>query len=155
MGTPTEAGTLGPDLRPQPGDTTIPGLVAGESDPAIPPNLAIALRELGEVEATALENDSPVPSASMLEDTKVLLLRLYEAYPYQYAVYPSHDGDMVIYACPEYERAIMLVRRADGKARCSVYVPEKPECVAYTGEGTIPGDALREAVAVLNGREGL
>ncbi len=155
MGTPTEAGTPEPDLRPQPEETTIPGMAMGEPDPAIPPNLAIALRELSEAEATALENDSPVPSAGMLEDTKVLLLRLYEAYPYQYAVYPSRRGDMVIYARPEYGRGIMLVRRADGRAWCSVCVPEKPEGVDYEGEGTIPADALREAVAVLNGREKL
>ncbi len=155
MGTPTETGTPEPNLRPQPGETTVPGLAAGESDPAIPPDLAIALGELGEAEATALENDSPAPSASMLDDTKVLLLRLYKAYPYQYAVYPSREGDMVIYARPEYGRSIMIVRRADDRARCSVRVPEKPKPVDCKGEGTIPGDALRKVVATLNGQEGL
>ncbi len=155
MGTPMEAGILEPELRTRPGERTVPGLAADESGPAIPRDLADALHKIDRAEATALENDLPIPSTRMLEDTRVLLRRLYEAYPRRYMVYPSISGDMVIYACPEYGRSIMIVRRADGRARCSVRVPEKPKPVDCRGEGTIPGDALRKVVAVLNGQEGL
>ncbi len=153
MGTPTEAGILEPELRHQPGDTAILGLAADESGPAIPFDLASALRDVSRAKVTAREYGVPVPTTEMLKDTAVLLQHLYEEYPYRYDVYPSGTGGMVIYARPELGRSIMVVRHANGGAWCSVCVPGINEAIGFDSEDYVSAETLRKALRVMNGLE--
>ncbi len=153
MGTPTEAGILEPELRPQPGGTTIPGLAADEPGPETPEDLAGALWELGQAEAWAQEEDLPTPTPEALRDTEILLRQLYRIYPFRYNVNPSDFGDMMIHAGPEYGRSLLVVRRANGTAWCTVCAPEKAGAIRYNSEDFISEKTLREAVAVLKGEK--
>lgn len=129
------------------------GLAIRGSGPPVLRNLAAALRDIDEAKASASEAGFPVPVSRVLADTTTLLRRLYEVYPLRYSVCPSSREDMVIYARPELGRAIMLVLYPDGKVRCSVCVPGHSKPVSLKRADSVPDEALREAVEIMNGRE--
>lgn len=112
-----------------------------------------ALKDLAEAKEEAREEEYPEPSDVAIDNAHRLLHEMYRMSPRQFAVYPTADGEIAVYAPRGYGHSVLLLCASDGSALCLVNMNGKGDRRArYSTANSLPDEFLREALQDLEQR---